>query len=229
PSGSSVGTLPQWLCVRSVLCTPFGPAILPASSRSSSSSALSPTACTHPISSVFVAAIPATIGNSNWRSCAASAWMGGRGPCSLPALSALFFIGGSLSFRTVSSWQSPSSGRPGSRRYSPIFNRDRDVALRSASSPSQNHVDRAPQRTDSDARRIFGRLRSSVRRSTSRAGLRQRHLVDSRMLDLEEVFVPGSRAEQLEGQLNANLSIVRCEAALGNHGGFFHFWRSIMK
>jgi hypothetical protein len=28
----------------------------------------------------------------------------------------------------VSSWQSPSSGRPGSRRYSPIFNRDRDVA-----------------------------------------------------------------------------------------------------
>src|SRR6185312_4091416 len=44
------------------------------------------------------------------------------------ALSALFFIGGSLSFRTVSSWQSPSSGRPGSRRYSPIFNRDRDVA-----------------------------------------------------------------------------------------------------
>src|SRR6185437_6603971 len=120
PSGSSVGTLPQWLCVRSVLCTPFGPAILPASSRSSSSSALSPTACTHPISSVFVAAIPATIGNSNWRSCAASAWMGGRGPCSLPALSALFFIGGSLSFRTVSSWQSPSSGRQGAAATHPF-------------------------------------------------------------------------------------------------------------
>ena len=49
------------------------------------------------------------------------------------------------------------------------------------------------------------------------------------MLDAQPLFVPGYRAESLEGRLDANYLIVRRKAAQGNLGGFFRFWRSIMQ
>ena len=38
---------------------------------------------------------------------------------------------------------------------------------------------------------------------------------------------PGASRRAWGGAAKHELQTVRCEAALGNHGGFFHFWRSI--
>src|SRR5262245_14090008 len=79
------------------------------------------------------------------------------------------------------------------------------------------HVDRAPKTEPSDEGGHSGRSRALVRR---------------RLPELfvgHQASVPDPRTQYLEGRLAANHRIGSRKAALGNHGGFFRFWRSIME
>src|SRR2546423_15720253 len=74
-------------------------------------------------------------------------------------------------------------------------------------------------------------MRSEARRSCGPARApvwRRLRPVDDRVLDAQPLFVPGYRAECVEGRLDANQLVGRREAAHGKLGGLFYFWRAII-